>query len=270
MKTSDNGLNLIKEFEGFRSAAYDLDDGGWTIGYGSFNVTGVGPGTVWTKEQATAQLRKDVVRFENAINGIGANLNQNQFDALVSFTYNLGPGWISQYPTIAQALRNGNWQYVTDSMKNFVNPGSPYEAGLRRRRSVETSLFKKPAVMPKYTPAQKAFIKAGNAYDLRRAIVADEIKHVNGMWQAVNYELAGSRNFNWTDNGIPLAICDKTNAKGEKTGDQNTVSPGDFIRLQNDYNHGMIDQYDVPSNGVGITMGSYGMIWFNADTLLKL
>lgn len=270
MKISDNGLKLIKQFEGFSNKAYNLGDGGWTIGYGSFNVPGVGPGTVWNEAKATAQLRRDVVQFENAVNGIGANLNQNQFDALVSFTYNLGSGWISQYPTIAQALRAGNWQYVTDSMSNFINKGSQFESGLRRRRKVETSLFKKPAVMPKYTPAQKAFIMAGNAYDLRRAIVADEIKHVNGMWQAVNYELAGSRHFNWTDNGIPLAICDKTNAKGEKTGDQNTVSPGDFIRLQNDYNHGTIDQYDVPSNGVGITMGSYGMIWFNADTLLKM
>lgn len=141
MQTSKKGLDLIKEFEGFEAHAYDLGDGGWTIGYGSFNVPGVDEQTVWTKADALKQLAIDVQQFEDAINRIDATLTQNQFDALVSFTYNLGPSWITDYPAMPSALRQQDWTYMTESMLNFIMPGTKFERGLLRRRKAEVKLF---------------------------------------------------------------------------------------------------------------------------------
>ncbi|MBS0949056.1 glycoside hydrolase family protein [Weissella minor] len=277
MKTSENGINFIKSYEGFSARAYQLGDGGWTIGYGSYNVPGVGANTVWTEQQATAQLKKDVVRFENAVNGIGATLNQNQFDALVSFTYNLGPGWITTYPAMPQALRDQNWKYMTDSMMNFVNPGSQFEAGLRRRRAAEVKLFNSGGTPQKPSQPNKSqdsaaiakFKKAGNGYKVTKAFRVDELKQINGMWQIVNYKLAGGKPVNWTNNGIPVAIVDKTDSSGKKTSNQ-VLKVGDYAKFMPSYDNGKIDAYDTPTNGVGIVMGKYGMIWYNADEWLKL
>lgn len=140
--------------------------------------------------------------------------------------------------------------------------GSPYFYVYRQTNS-------KPANVAPAKPAPKGAIdqfKAnGNAFTAYNGFRADEIKQVNGIWQAINYDLAGGRNFSWTNNGIPLDILDNVTR-----GNQAPTQVGDTLKFNGANNHGTIDQYDPASNGVGITYGNYGMVWFNADAFIKL
>ena len=89
MKTSQKGLQLIKQHEGCRLTAYKCPAGVLTIGYGHTG-TDVVAGMVITAVQAEELLKKDIQWAETAVNQEGLNITQNQFDALVSFTYNVG------------------------------------------------------------------------------------------------------------------------------------------------------------------------------------
>lgn len=91
MKTSNNGLELIKRHEGCRLTAYRCPAGVLTIGYGHTGADVV-EGMVITLQRAEELLRADVRRAESAVNREKLNINQNQFDALVSFTFNIGAG----------------------------------------------------------------------------------------------------------------------------------------------------------------------------------
>jgi len=88
MKTSQKGIELIKLFEGFRSVAYKCPAGVWTIGYGS--TSGVKEGMKVSTQQAENLLREHLSNDEKRLSESGLKLNQNQFDALVSFVYNVG------------------------------------------------------------------------------------------------------------------------------------------------------------------------------------
>lgn len=94
METSKNGLNLIKQFEGCHLTSYKCPAGVWTIGYG--HTQGVTEGQSITQEQAETFLKEDLKKSEHYVSTYakkyGYNFNQNQFDALVSFAYNAGPG----------------------------------------------------------------------------------------------------------------------------------------------------------------------------------
>jgi len=120
-----------------------------------------------------------------------------------------------------------------------------------------------PAPAPKGAIGQ--FKVNGNAFTAYNGFRADEIKQVNGIWQAINYDLAGGRNFDWTNNAIPLDILDNVTR-----GNQAPTQVGDTLKFNGANNHGTIDQYDPASNGVGITYGKYGMVWFDANAFIKL
>ena len=108
MRTSDRGIALIKSFEGCRLTAYLCPSGVWTIGYG--HTAGVQKGQVITQAQADAFLASDLQKYEKYVTATGLVLNQNQFDALVSFTYNCGNGNLKKLikgrtlPEIAEAM----------------------------------------------------------------------------------------------------------------------------------------------------------------------
>lgn len=121
----------------------------------------------------------------------------------------------------------------------------------------------------KPTSSIDAYKKNGNKYNVQKAFKIDAMKKVNGRWLVVNYKLAGGTDIDWKNNGIPVEIIDKTNASGKKTSNQ-VVSPGNYFKLSSGYNYGTIDAYDVPSNGIGIIMGNYGMKWFNATEFPKI
>lgn len=115
------------------------------------------------------------------------------------------------------------------------------------------------------TSSIQAFKNAGNAFTATSVFRVDEVKQVNGIWQMINYDLAGGRDFSWTNNGIPLDIVDNVTR-----GNQAATQIGDLVIFNANYNNGTIDDYDTASNAVGIKYGSYGEIWFNADAFLKL
>lgn len=139
------GEALIKKFEGCRLTAYDLGDGMITIGWGhaeSKGQTSLVPGvTTWSQAQANGQFLKDIATYVNAVNRYFIrSFNQNQFDAMVSFTYNCGSGVFVR----DNWDKNASNSYITESIANYINKGTIFEDGLRRRRQEEINLFNTP------------------------------------------------------------------------------------------------------------------------------
>lgn len=139
MKTSSNGLALVKQFEGLRTQAYICPAGVLTIGYGSTGAH-VKRGMVITEAQATALLAQDVVRFEKAVNGLGVALTQNQFDALVSFAFNVGEKALRD-STLAKKLKAGDYKGAAAQFARWTKAGGKTLPGLVRRRAAEAALF---------------------------------------------------------------------------------------------------------------------------------
>lgn len=133
MKTSDRGIALIKSFEGCRLTAYLCPSGVWTIGYG--HTAGVSKGQVITQEQAESFLKSDLVKYENYVISAGLKLNQNQFDALVSFTYNCGNG------NLKKLIAGRTLPEIADAMLLYNKSNGKVLAGLTRRREAERKLF---------------------------------------------------------------------------------------------------------------------------------
>ena len=145
-KTGQNGIDLIKTFEGFRSTAYKAvpSEKYWTIGYGHYG-SDVKKGQTITKAEAEKLLKKDLEKFESYVNNIlyvpfTSKLNQNQFDALVSFTYNLGPGAPGSTSGLYALCRVG-FEKVPNEMQKFVRAGGKVLEGLVKRRKAEAKLF---------------------------------------------------------------------------------------------------------------------------------
>ncbi len=146
MKISNNGLNLIKQFEGLRLAAYDDGAGVWTIGYGTIkypNGVRVKHGDKITQAQADQYIANDVATFERAVNMlVNVPLNQNQFDALVSFTYNLGATNLSA-STLLKKLNSKDYNGAAGEFQKWNKAGGKVMTGLVRRRKAEMELFNK-------------------------------------------------------------------------------------------------------------------------------
>lgn len=146
MNTSQTGVNLIKGFEGKRLVAYDDGVGVWTIGYGTIkypNGIRVKKGDTCTELQAETYLKSDLVKFENAINRlVKVPVNQNQFDALASFTYNLGETNLSK-STLLRKLNAKDYKGAADQFLVWNKAGGRVLTGLVRRREAERNLFLK-------------------------------------------------------------------------------------------------------------------------------
>ena len=139
MKTSPKGIALIKEFEGLRLKAYKCPGGVWTIGYG--HTTGVKPGMVISEAQAEEDLKADLIAFERYLNGLGLALNQNQFDALVSFIYNVGTGNFSSSTLLRKVRANPQDNSIMDEFLRWVYSKGRVLPGLQRRRLAEMKLY---------------------------------------------------------------------------------------------------------------------------------
>lgn len=139
MRTSQRGLSLIKSFEGLHLQAYQDAVGVWTIGYGT--TRGVKAGMKISNEQAERMLLNDVQRFEPEIERlVTAPLNQNQWDALVSFTYNLGSANLES-STLRRLLNAGNYGAAAEQFPRWNKAGGKVLPGLVRRRAAERDLF---------------------------------------------------------------------------------------------------------------------------------
>ncbi|RRV49596.1 lysozyme [Pseudomonas sp. p106] len=139
MRTSQRGLCLIKSFEGLRLQAYQDAVGVWTIGYGT--TRGVSAGISITNEQAERMLLNDVQRFEPEVERlITAPLSQNQWDALISFTYNLGAANLES-STLRRLLNAGDYAGAAEQFPRWNKAGGKVLPGLVRRRAAERELF---------------------------------------------------------------------------------------------------------------------------------
>ena len=139
MKTSPKGIALIKEFEGLRLKAYKCPGGVWTIGYG--HTAGVKPGMLISKAQAEEYLKADLIAFERYLNGLGLALNQNQFDALVSFIYNVGTGNFSNSTLLRKVRANPQENSIMDEFLRWVYSKGRVLPGLQRRRLAAMKLY---------------------------------------------------------------------------------------------------------------------------------
>ena len=135
----EKGLELIKSFEGLRLRAYLCPAKVWTIGYG--HTGDVRGGQVITQSQADDLLKQDLRRFEIAVRKLAkVPLTQNQFDALVSFAYNVGEAALSR-STLLRKLNAGDLAGTKLEFAKWNKGGGKVLAGLTRRRADEANLF---------------------------------------------------------------------------------------------------------------------------------
>lgn len=145
MKTARAGIDIIKSFEGFSPTVYRCPANVPTIGYGAtwdFDGSRIGMDhEPITEEQGEALLAHELHGVEKAVGKlIRAELTQNMFDALVSFTFNLGSGNL-QASTLRKKINRGDYEGAADEFPKWRRAGGVILAGLVRRRAVERALF---------------------------------------------------------------------------------------------------------------------------------
>lgn len=143
MNASENCISLIREFEGCRLTPYDDIAGKQTIGIGHL----IQPGEHFeeiTEQEANELLQKDLQWTESAVNdAVEVDISQNQFDALVSFTFNLG-GKRLLMSTLLERLNNKEYQKAADEFLKWDKASGVEVSGLKRRRIAERKLFLEP------------------------------------------------------------------------------------------------------------------------------
>lgn len=139
MKISTEGIALIKKFEGCELEAYRCSADVPTIGYG--HTRGVSDGDTCTQEEADQLLKDDLEEFENYVKDlVDVELSQNEFDALVAWTYNLGPTNLRE-STLLKRLNDEDKGDVPFQMKRWNKASGQVLDGLVRRREAEALLF---------------------------------------------------------------------------------------------------------------------------------
>ena len=139
MILSKKGADLIQSFEGLRLAAYQDSVGIWTIGYG--HTKSVRRGQVITKARADELFMEDVREFEQAVGAcVKVPITQQQFDALVSFCFNLGAARL-RASTLLKMLNQGDYDGASQQFGRWTRAGGVELAGLVKRRAAERELF---------------------------------------------------------------------------------------------------------------------------------
>ena len=145
MKTSQAGIELIKQFEGVRLESYVCPAGILTIGVGHTSAAGppkVVPKMKITYQEANEILARDLVKYESAVDRlVTVPLSQNQFDALVSFTFNVGEGALAK-STLLKKLNAGKYSEVPAELMKWTKGGGRELPGLVRRRRAECALWR--------------------------------------------------------------------------------------------------------------------------------
>lgn len=140
MKTGNQGIDLIKEFEGLRLTAYKCAAGVWTIGYG--HTEGVTGAMVITEATADELLARDLAKFEAGVSKlVKVELNQNQFDALVSFAFNCGLANLAKSTLLKKLNATVPADQVAAEFMRWNKAGGKVLPGLTRRRAAEAALF---------------------------------------------------------------------------------------------------------------------------------
>ena len=169
MMTSEKGIALIKSFEGCRLTAYLCPAGIWTIGYG--HTAGVTQGQTITQAQADSFLKADLEKYEKYVTATGLALNQNQFDALVSFTYNCGAG------NLKKLIANRTLTEISEAILLYNKGGGKVLNGLVRRREAERKLFLEE-------------VKTEVEYQMVKPV---DYKQNDSKWGGLSYSVDGER-----------------------------------------------------------------------------
>lgn len=143
MRISYNGLQFLKEREGFKDTAYRDSAGIWTIGYGTTKIKGVPvvQGQTITEKEAEECLEDDLSWAQEAVNqGVKVRLTQGMFDALVSFVYNVG-GSAFTTSTLRRLLNGGMYEEASEQFHRWKYAGGKVIPGLVNRRRLEFDLF---------------------------------------------------------------------------------------------------------------------------------
>ena len=145
MKTSQRGIDLIKYFEGVRYKPYRCAAGLWTVGVGHLigNGKSLPPeyNRTFTKEEVDALLIRDLTRFERGIGMyIKVPLRQSEFDALCSFSFNLGLGTL-QRSTLRQKINRFDKKGAAENLLKYCRAGGKIIKGLQTRRQAEYKMF---------------------------------------------------------------------------------------------------------------------------------
>jgi len=144
MHVTEEGLALIRRFEGFRAEAYLCPAGVWTIGYGHTSAAGppkVKPGMRMSEPEARRVLADDVERFAHDVRAaLTREVTPQQFSALVSFAYNVGSGAFRR-SSVLKAVNAGDFAAVPERLSLWVKADGRTLGGLVRRRKAEGDLF---------------------------------------------------------------------------------------------------------------------------------
>lgn len=139
MKTSPRGIEMIKRAEGVRLKRYKDAAGLWTIGIGHLIKPGENLTSI-TEAQAEDLLRRDLADAEKAVAALGVKLRQPEYDALVSFVFNLGGGALAK-STLARKVKARDMLGAAQEFVKWINAGGKPLKGLLRRRLAEATLF---------------------------------------------------------------------------------------------------------------------------------
>lgn len=183
MRISEKGLVLVENFEGCLLKASNKLDGVWTIGYGQtgrYYGKRVRRGMTTTKAEAHAWLRDHSIKtYEDAVTqAVKVPLNQNQFDALVSFAYNVGVGALKQSTTLRK-LNAGDYTGAADALTMWTKCNGKVLAGLVRRRKEERALFLTPVTQP----------QTGNTDLLRKGDRGDDVRLLQHRLNLLGWQL---------------------------------------------------------------------------------
>lgn len=154
MKTSREGIALLHHYEDCRLVSYPDPKTGsdpWTIGWGATGP-GIGPGLIWSQQQADDRFERDVAEREEIVRGaVRVDLQQGMFDAMVSIVFNVGAGASTKDgivrlkngkpSTLLRLLNSGDYWGAREQFARWISPGSNVELGLKRRRRAEQGLW---------------------------------------------------------------------------------------------------------------------------------
>jgi lysozyme len=138
MKISNNCVSLVKQFEGFEAKAYKCPAGVWTIGYG--HTLNVRPNDVITEAQASTLLEEELQDYAAKVAKIVPSANQNQFDAMVSFAYNLGVNALGTSTLLKKHLA-GDYKGAQAEFLRWNKANGRVLTGLTKRRQQESTLY---------------------------------------------------------------------------------------------------------------------------------
>lgn len=212
MHINEAGLRLLKNFEGVRLQAYKCPAGVITIGYGHTGMLNGKPltmGTTITQDQAEALLKQDLVKYENYVNSLKRDFNENQFSALTSFVYNCGLG------SLQSLCRNRNNKQIAEALLLYNKAGGRALAGLTKRRKAERELFLKP-VEGQANPVQKLPYEVKTKCDLNirsgAGVTFNKIRVAKKGEILTVWAIETNGTTQWGKNGkeyFSLSYCDK-------------------------------------------------------------